>query len=108
MKFQLLKPGDRFIYQDEVYVKSTPLVAIHEVTGETRLIPRSALLKQINVSGEPVLDKPTLDEKLQTTLKQSSENFIQGLDKILSLTESERQSIQQLYEDTTTHLINNR
>ena len=107
MKFNLLKPGDRFIYQDEVYIKSTPLVAIHEVSGETKLIPRSALLKQIDKSGEPDQAKATLDKSQQTALKKCSEQFILELDKILSLTDADRQAIRQLYEDTTILLIKN-
>ena len=107
MKFQLLKPGDRFIYEDEVYFKSTPLVAINEASGETRLIPRSALLKQVEVSNKPDQAVSALDKTIQAALIQSSEDFIQGLDKIVSLSETDRLAIQKLYEETTARLINN-
>jgi hypothetical protein len=50
MKFPKLPLGQRFLYQDETYVKVGPLTARRERDGEQRLLPRSAL---VSIPGEP-------------------------------------------------------
>ena len=42
MKFQHLKVGQKFEYQGNSYVKSSPLLATHSESGEQKLIPRYA------------------------------------------------------------------
>ena len=42
MKFQQIKIGQKFEYQGDIYVKHSPLVAIHSETGKQKLIPRYA------------------------------------------------------------------
>ncbi len=101
MKFNLLKIGERFLYKDELYTKSTPLVAINEATGNNKLIPRSALLKPVR---EP--DKP--QQAIASgarILQQSGVDFMQGLDEIISLTAEDRIKIQNLYLDITKNII---
>ncbi len=49
MKFQHLQVGQRFEYQGAVYVKSSPLVANHCETGVAKMIPRSAVLKPVDL-----------------------------------------------------------
>lgn len=105
MKFQLLNPGDRFIYKDEVYTKSTPLVAINEATGNTTLIPRSALLKPLTDSDKTRQSETTLDKNVQANLKRSSQAFIDDLNKILNLAEADQRAVRKLYEEVTTRLI---
>ena len=52
MKFQMLAMGARFEFEGKVYVKSGPLTAMTE-PGESRMIPRFALLKPLDASPEP-------------------------------------------------------
>ena len=40
MKFHQFKIGQQFEYQDQTFVKTTPLVATQIETGEQKLIPR--------------------------------------------------------------------
>ncbi|MDD5389027.1 MAG: hypothetical protein PHD37_06760 [Gallionellaceae bacterium] len=47
MKFQLLPIGARFEFEGKVHVKTGPLTAASEESGQ-RLIPRSAVLKPLD------------------------------------------------------------
>lgn len=47
MKFQLLPIGARFEYEGNIHVKTGPLTATSEESGQ-RLIPRSAVLKPLD------------------------------------------------------------
>ena len=51
MKFQMLEVGARFEFEGNVYVKCGPLTAMTE-SGESRMIPRFALLKPLDASPE--------------------------------------------------------
>lgn len=46
-RFQAVPVGGRFIYQEEPFLKSTTLIAIHEGSGAQRLIPRSAPVRLV-------------------------------------------------------------
>lgn len=105
MKFHLLKAGDRFIFRGEVYFKSTPLVAINEVTGNTKLIPRSALLQSVDSSTPASTGGSNLDKNIKKDLADSSKLFITELDKIINLENADKLAIQKLYEDVTARLI---
>ena len=48
MKFHLLPDGEKFEYQDDVYIKVDKLIANSEKTGQNRLIPRSANVQPVN------------------------------------------------------------
>ena len=47
MKFQSVRPGERFLYEGEWFIKHTSLVAVQEVSGAQRLIPRSAPVRTV-------------------------------------------------------------
>ena len=51
MKFQQLKIGQKFEYQGDIYVKHSPLVAIHSETGKQKLIPRYAAIVVTDAAG---------------------------------------------------------
>ncbi|MCG7899395.1 MAG: hypothetical protein JAY99_03600 [Candidatus Thiodiazotropha lotti] len=42
MRFPLLKPGQKFIYQEKRYTKTGPMTASEEESGKTCMIRRSA------------------------------------------------------------------
>jgi hypothetical protein len=107
MKFHLLKAGDRFIFRGEVYFKSTPLVAINEVSGNTRLIPRSAILQPVEPSNPVSTSEPGLGSDSKKVLSNSSILFMNELGNILALEEVDKLAIQKLYEDVTAKLISN-
>jgi len=54
MKLQQLSIGERFEYQGEIFVKSGPLTAVGEHSGQ-RVIPRYALLRPVGATA-PVND----------------------------------------------------
>jgi hypothetical protein len=45
MRFHQLAVGERFEFQGQIYVKTSPLVASHEGSGSQKLIARSATVK---------------------------------------------------------------
>lgn len=51
MKFKLLSIGQKFEYEDIVYVKTSPLVASNIKTGHNKMIPRYASLTLLDDSG---------------------------------------------------------
>ena len=60
MKFNLLSIGQKFKFQNEIYVKTSPIVASNVATGHNKMIPRYAVLTLLNNSGEE--EKILLDE----------------------------------------------
>lgn len=64
MKFSLLPVGSRFAYEDEVYVKTSPLIASLEATGGQRLIARAANVKPLGheAGGETPAAQGQLEE----------------------------------------------
>jgi hypothetical protein len=51
MKFSQIPPGQRFIYEGDQYLKVGPLTACREPQGQTRLIPRSAVVSPVDRDG---------------------------------------------------------
>jgi len=64
MKFKLLSIGQKFKYQDDVYVKTSPIVASNIETGHNKMIPRYAVLTLLDNSGENT--QPILKGSIQT------------------------------------------
>jgi hypothetical protein len=62
MKFKLLSVGQKFKYQDEVYVKTSPIVASNVATGHNKMIPAYAMLTLLDNSGEE--EKVLSDESI--------------------------------------------
>ncbi len=52
MKFKLLSIGQKFKFQDEIYVKTSPIVASNVATGHNKMIPAYAMLTLLDNSGE--------------------------------------------------------
>ena len=51
MKFKLLSIGQKFKFKNEVYIKTSPLVASNIETGQNKLIPRYSTLILLDDSG---------------------------------------------------------
>jgi hypothetical protein len=62
MKFKILSIGQKFEYQDEIYVKTSPLIASNVATGHNKIIPAYAALKlqDQSVSEKEVAQKDEL------------------------------------------------
>jgi hypothetical protein len=53
MRFQHLKPGQRFVYQGQHYTKHTAMVATREDGGGQKLIPRWAEVTLLDADSGP-------------------------------------------------------
>lgn len=51
MKFKLLSVGQKFEYEGEIYVKTSPLIASNIKTSHNKMIPRYASLKILDETG---------------------------------------------------------
>jgi len=65
MKFKLLSIGQKFKFEDEVYVKTSPLIASNVKTGHNKMIPRYATLTLLDNAGtkEPQTTNEPLEAK---------------------------------------------
>ena len=70
MKFQQLKIGQKFEYQGDIYVKHSPLIAIHSETGKQKLIPRYAAIV-VTDTNLPAEDK-TVSRKISSDQIQTA------------------------------------
>ena len=63
MKFKLLSIGQRFEYDGDVYVKTSPLIASNIKTSENKMIPRYAVLTLLDDTGvnEKKVKKESID-----------------------------------------------
>ena len=52
MKFKLLSVGQKFKYQDEVYVKTSPIIASNVETSHNKMIPAYAVVTVLDNTGE--------------------------------------------------------
>lgn len=53
IKFIQLQPGQAFVFEGQPYVKSSPLMARNETTGQERFIPRSAFVESGAATAAP-------------------------------------------------------
>lgn len=84
MKFKLLSIGQKFKFEDEVYVKTSPIVASNVETGHNKMIPRYAVLTLLDNSSEeiqPAIKEPVAVDKVLTQFNLFYENCITVLDK---------------------------
>ena len=51
MKFKLISIGQKFKYEGEIYVKTSPLIASNSKTGHNKMIPRYATLILLDHAG---------------------------------------------------------
>ena len=52
MKFKFLSIGTKFQFENETYLKTSPMIASNIKTGENRLIPRYAELTIVDEQGK--------------------------------------------------------
>jgi hypothetical protein len=55
-KFHMLAIGQRFRWEDQMYRKVSPLLAVNEATGAQRMVPRAAVLQSLD--GNPPTPEP--------------------------------------------------
>ena len=52
MKFKLLSVGQKFKYEGEVYVKTSPIIASNVETSHNKMIPAYAMVTVLDGTGE--------------------------------------------------------
>ena len=84
MKFKLLSIGQKFEYEGEVYVKTSPLIASNIKTSHNKMIPRYASLILLDESGskEQQTKKETVDtQEILTAFNRFYEKCIATLEE---------------------------
>lgn len=82
MKLQHLEIGARFEYEGEIFVKTGPITAAGEKTGQ-RVIPRSAVLKPLDLAPQEP-GKAGLRRKLdEKTVRNAFDTFYQAAAELL-------------------------
>lgn len=84
MKFKLLSVGQKFKYQDVVYVKTSSIVASNVETGHNKMIPAYAALILLDNNSEnaPVLSQdPLIAEDILSAFNSFYEKCIATLEK---------------------------
>ena len=76
MKFKLLSIGQKFEYQNEVYLKTSPIIAKNIETGHNKMIPAYAHLN--------LLDKSAAEKEIQIKEKISSKQVLDAFDEFYS------------------------
>lgn len=80
MKFPQVPIGQRLLFQGEGYVKVGPLTARRERDGETRLIPRSALVELPRAgAGEASVGSGVVPERVSRALAAYEETLRSAL-----------------------------
>jgi hypothetical protein len=85
MKFQQIKIGQKFEYQGNTYVKSSPLVASHTETGEQKLIPRYAAIVVTDTPLTSADKKPASNlntEQVQIAFDKFYDCYLDSLQKV--------------------------
>ena len=109
MKFKLLSIGQKFKYQNEVYVKASPIVASHIATGHNKMIPAYAVLTLLDNTSEnvPVLSKePLIAEDILNAFNQFYEKCMATLEKNEALVPVIKNELDKARDEFTLNLIN--
>ncbi len=107
MKFKLLSIGQKFEYQDEVYVKTSPIVASNVKTGHNKMIPRYAVLTLLDNSGENIQassKEPVIAEDILNHFNLFYEKCIATLEKNGVLVPIINDELDKARDEFTTHL----
>ena len=92
MKFNLLSIGQKFKFQDEVYVKTSPLVASNVETGHNKMIPRYAVLTLLDDAGSN--EQQVKNESINT--KDVLAEFNTFYEKCISILENKKMLLPEL------------
>lgn len=108
MKFKLLSIGQKFEYEGDVYIKTSPLIASNVETSHNKMIPRYAILTLLNESDseQQALKAETLDAK--TTLNAFNifyEQCISTLEKHDVLVPKIKNELDKARDKFTQHII---
>lgn len=107
MKFNLLSVGQKFKYEGEIYVKTSPIVASNINTGHNKMIPRYAVLTLLDNSGEniqTVSDDPISTKDTLIAFNNFYEKCIAALEKNNVLVPSIKDELDTARDEFIQHL----
>ncbi|MGE0081436.1 MAG: hypothetical protein AB7U81_09070 [Thiohalomonadaceae bacterium] len=80
-KFNLLAIGQRFRWNGETWRKTSPLLAVNEATGASRLVPRAAVLQVLDgdTAPTPVPNRPLDAHTVATALSAHLEASLEAV-----------------------------
>ena len=110
MKFQQIKIGQVFEYQGNVYIKHSPLIAVHRETGKQKLIPRYAAIVATDSSVAATGKKPALTlkpDQVQIAFDTFYNSVVDSLQRIKPKLESQAaKSLQNNLENARQQFLN--
>ena len=110
MKFNLLSLGQKFKFQDEVYVKTSPLIASNVETGHNKMIPRYAVLTLLDNAGsneQQTKDEPINAKDVLAAFNIFYEKCIKTLEDKKVLVPVIKDEIDKARDEFTQHLTQN-
>ncbi|MBV2089948.1 MAG: hypothetical protein KUF72_03600 [Candidatus Thiodiazotropha sp. (ex Ctena orbiculata)] len=92
MRFPLLKPGQKFIYQEKRYTKTGPMTAAEEESGKTCMIRRSAEVTPLQDQDErqQVIARQYARDQVVTLLKAYQQELKTRLSDAIGLEQAQR------------------
>lgn len=108
MKFKLLSIGQKFEYEGEAYVKTSPLIASNLKTAHNKMIPRYAMLTLLDDSGtqEQNVKAEILDAKeILNAFNLFYEQCIASLENNNALTPMIKDELDKARDNFTKHIM---
>lgn len=108
MKFKLLSIGQKFEYEGEIFVKTSPLVASNIKTAHNKMIPRYAALKLLNETDsdkEQVLNDTVNAQEILNEFNTFYARCIDTLEKNNVLIPKIKDELDKARDEFTQHLI---
>ena len=107
MKFNILSIGQKFKYQNEVYVKTSPLIASNVANGHNKMIPRYATLTLLDNEGaneQQIKDEAVNAKELLLAFNTFYERCITTLENNKVLVPSIKDELDKARDEFTQHL----
>ena len=108
MKFKLLSIGQKFEYEGEAYIKTSPLIANNINTSQNKMIPRYAVLKLLDDAGikkQKLTDKTVNTQEIVDAFNVFYEQCITTLEKNSVLVPLIKDEIDKARDEFTRHLV---
>lgn len=108
MKFKLLSIGQKFEYEGEAYIKTSPLIASNIKTSHNKMIPRYATLKLLDDTGtnqRQVKNQTIQAQEIMDAFNVFYEHCITTLEKNEVLLPLIKDEMDKARDEFTRHLI---
>ena len=97
-KFGQLRPGQRFLWQDKIWQKTSPLLASAEGEEEQRIVPRSTRVALKNTTANTTTQTAT--DAVRRTLAQLQQESLKEME-LLQLAPDQFQAIRKILSQAT-------